>query len=213
MVMGGDRYHYNIETMVGARDYITERGETAWRNLVDTEIKTGNMSLLGAPSGVHSHWMDYEELARMTYPAQREMKDRYGLSFPTYMIVDNPSLSWSGAQVLADAGFRYVARWGQGWRSGGNNDYAHTQVPAIFWWVGPDGQHKVLFAWRSHYACRCGTAKATSRNRKSKMSRRSRSRKVSRRSRVATFSGPILMTQWSSRSTTTTRFHMLITDC
>ena len=151
MVMGGDRYHYNIETMVGARDYITERGETAWRNLVDTEIKTGNMSLLGAPSGVHSHWMDYEELARMTYPAQREMKDRYGLSFPTFMIVDNPSLSWSGAQVLADAGFRYVARWGQGWRSGGNNDYAHTQVPAIFWWVGPDGQHKVLFAWRSHY--------------------------------------------------------------
>lgn len=151
MIMGGDRFHYNIETLVGARDYITERGEIAWRDLVETEIKTGHMSLLGAPSGVHSHWMDYEELARMTYPAQREMKDRYGLDFPTFMIVDNPSLSWSGAQVLADAGFRYVARWGQGWRSGGNNDYAHTKVPAVFWWVGPDGQHKVLFAWRSHY--------------------------------------------------------------
>ena len=149
--MGGDRFHYNIETLVGARDYITERGEIAWRNLVDTEIKTGNMSLLGAPSGVHSHWMDYEELARMTYPAQREMKDRYGLNFPTFMIVDNPSLSWSGAQVLADAGFRYVARWGQGWRAGGNNDYAHTGVPAIFWWLAPDGQHKVLYGWRSHY--------------------------------------------------------------
>lgn len=151
MIMGGDLYHYNIETMVGARDYITERGEPAWRDLVETEIKPGRMSLLGAPSGVHSHWMDYEELARMTYPAQREMKDRYGLSFPTFMIVDNPSLSWSGAQVLADAGFRYVARWGQGWRSGGNNDFAHTQLPPIFWWLGPDGQHRVLFAWRSHY--------------------------------------------------------------
>jgi hypothetical protein len=149
--MGHERYHYNIETMVGARDYITERGETAWRNLVETELKTGNMSLLGAPSGVHSHWMDYEELARITYPAKREMKDRYGLDFDTFMIVDNPSLSWSGMQALAGAGFKYVARWGQGWRTGGNNDYAHTGLPAIFWWVAPDGQHRMLYSWRSHY--------------------------------------------------------------
>jgi hypothetical protein len=149
--MGGNKFHYTIETMVGARDYASERGETAWRNLVNTEIKTGNMSLMGAPSGVHSHWMDYEELARMTYPAKREMKDRYGLDLDTFMIVDNPSLSWSGAQAVADAGFKYVARWGQGWRTGGNNDYAHTQLPAIFWWIAPDGQHRVLYTWRSHY--------------------------------------------------------------
>ncbi|HEX3437408.1 MAG TPA: glycoside hydrolase family 38 C-terminal domain-containing protein [Pseudacidobacterium sp.] len=149
--MGGNKFHYNIETMVGARDYASERGETAWRNLVNTEIKTGNMSLMGAPSGVHSHWMDYEELARMTYPAKREMKDRYGLDLDTLMIVDNPSLSWSGAQAIADAGFKFVARWGQGWRTGGNNDYAHTQLPAIFWWIAPDGQHRVLYTWRSHY--------------------------------------------------------------
>ncbi len=150
--MGNDGYHYNIETLVGARDYISERGEAAWRNLVDTEILTGNMSLLGAPSGVHTHWMDYEELARITYPARREMRDRYGLDIRTFMIVDNPSLSWSGAQMIADAGFKYVARWGQGWRTGGNNDYAHTKLPAIFWWTAPDGQHRVLFAWRSHYS-------------------------------------------------------------
>jgi len=149
--MGHERYHYNIETMVGARDYISERGETAWRNLVETELKTGNMSLLGAPSGVHSHWMDYEELARMTYPAKREMKDRYGLDFDTFMIVDNPSLSWSGMQALAGAGFKYIARWGQGWRTGGNNDYSHTGLPAIFWWVAPDAQHRMLYSWRSHY--------------------------------------------------------------
>jgi hypothetical protein len=149
--MGGNKFHYNIETLVGARNYISERGETAWRGLVDTEIKPGNMSVMGAPSGVHSHWMDYEELARMTYPARREMKDRYGLDIKTFMIVDNPSLSWSGAQALADAGFKYVARWGQGWRSGGHNDYAHTQLPAIFWWMAPDGQHRVLYTWRSHY--------------------------------------------------------------
>jgi len=109
------------------------------------------MYLMGAPSGVHSHWMDYEELARMTYPGRRDARDRFGLDLKTFMIVDNPSLSWSGAQAVAEAGFKYVARWGQGWRSGGNNDYAHTKVPALFWWQAPDGYHRVLFGWRSHY--------------------------------------------------------------
>jgi hypothetical protein len=149
--MGGGRYHYTMETLIAMRNYIDERSEQTWRNLVDTQIKTGEMALMGAPSGVHSHWMDYEELARMTYPARREVADRFGLDLKTFMIVDNPSLSWSGAEVLADAGFRYVARWGQSWRSGGNNDYAHTKVPAIFWWLAPDQVHKLLFTWRTHY--------------------------------------------------------------
>ncbi|HEY3838245.1 MAG TPA: hypothetical protein VGL72_16810, partial [Bryobacteraceae bacterium] len=146
------KYHYTMESLLFARNYIEERGERAWREIVEKDIKTGRMNLMGAPSGVHSHWMDYEELARMTYPGRREMKDRFGLDLKTFMIVDNPSLSWSGAQAVADAGFKYVARWGQGWRSGGNNDYKTTHVPALFWWQAPDGVHRVLFGWRSHYA-------------------------------------------------------------
>ena len=145
-------YHYTMETIVFQRNYLEERGEPAWRELVEQEIRPGYLSLMGAPSGVHSHWMDYEELARMTYPARRETRDRFGLELKTFMIVDNPSLSWSGAQALAGAGFKYVARWGQPWRSGGNNNYETTKVPAIFWWEGPDGASKVLFAWRSHYS-------------------------------------------------------------
>ena len=149
--MGGGQYHYTLETMLLMRNYIDERSESQWRDLVEQHIKNGQMQLMGAPSGVHTHWMDYEELARMTYPARREAFDRFGLDIKTFEIVDNPSLSWSGAEVLSDAGFRYVARWGQQWRTGGNNDYQHTHLPALFWWLGPDGVHKVLFAWRSHY--------------------------------------------------------------
>jgi alpha-mannosidase len=149
--MGGGNFHFTLESMLLMRNYIDERSEADWRNLADTQIKTGQMDIMGAPSGVHSHWMDYEELARMTYPARREARDRYGLDLRTFMIVDNPSLSWSGAQAVAEAGFSYVARWGQGWRTGGNNDYQHTRLPALFWWQAPDGIHKVLFSWRSHY--------------------------------------------------------------
>jgi hypothetical protein len=145
------KYHYTMETLLFQRNYIEERGERAWRDIVEKDIKKGNLYLMGAPSGVHSHWMDYEELVRMTYPGRREAKDRFGLDLKTFMIVDNPSLSWSGAQVVADAGFRYVARWGQGWRTGGNNDYRTTRLPALFWWQTPDGFHRVLFGWRTHY--------------------------------------------------------------
>jgi len=145
-------FHYTMETILFQRNYIEERGERAWREVVEHDIKPGHISLMGAPSGVHSHWMDYEELARMAYPARRETKDRFGLDLKTFMIVDNPSLSWSGAQTLANAGFKYVARWGQSWRTGNKNDYETTKVPALFWWVGPDGVSKVLYSWRSHYA-------------------------------------------------------------
>ena len=73
------QFHYTMETLLFQRNYIEERSEMAWRELVEKQIKPGYMHLMGAPSGVHSHWMDYEELARMTYPARREAKDRFGL--------------------------------------------------------------------------------------------------------------------------------------
>lgn len=145
------QFHYTMESLLFQRNYIEERSEMAWRELIEKHVKTGHMHLMGAPSGVHSHWMDYEELARMTYPGRREAKDRFGLDLKTYMIVDNPSLSWAGCQAVAAAGFKYVARWGQSWRTGGNNDYATTKLPALFWWQAPDGRHRTLFGWRSHY--------------------------------------------------------------
>ncbi len=145
------RYHYTLETLLFQRNYIEERGERAWRDIVDKDLKTGHMHLMGAPSGVHSHWMDYEELARHTYPARRETLDRYGLDLKTYMIVDNPSLSWAGSQALAEAGFKYVARWGQSWRTEGRNNWASTKLPALFWWNSPNGRDRLLYGWRSHY--------------------------------------------------------------
>lgn len=148
---GGARYHYIMEHLLFQRAYIEERSEAAWREVVEKDIKTGRMGLIGTPIGVHAHWMDYEELARLTYPGRREAKDRFGLDLKTFLIVDNPSFSWSGCQAIADAGFRYMARWGQSWRSGGNSDYRTTGLPAVFWWVAPNRTSRVLFAWRSHY--------------------------------------------------------------
>jgi len=146
-------YHYAMETILFQRNYLEERGEREWRKFIDEEVKSGGkgLSLMAAPSGVHTHWMDYEQLARVGYPARRETRDRFGLDLKTAFIVDNPSLSWSGAQAFAASGIKYVARFGQGWRAGGNVNYDRTKVPAIFWWEAPDREHKVLFAWTQTY--------------------------------------------------------------
>ena len=143
--------HYMMESLLFQRNYLEERAESAWREIVEKHLKTGHMGIFGTPHGVHAHWMDYEELARMTYPGRREAKDRFGLDLKTFLIVDNPSMSWAGCQAIADAGFRYMARWGQPWRTGGNNDYRATILPAIFWWVAPNGKSRVLYGWRSGY--------------------------------------------------------------
>ena len=143
--------HYMMESLLFQRNYLEERAESAWREIVEKHLKTGHMGIFGTPHGVHAHWMDYEELARLTYPGRREAKDRFGLDLKTFLIVDNPSMSWAGCQAIADAGFRYMARWGQPWRTGGNNDYRATILPAIFWWVAPNGKSRVLYGWRSGY--------------------------------------------------------------
>lgn len=145
-------YHYVMETLLFARNYIDERGERAWRKILKDNVTGGTgLSLMAAPSGVHTHWMDYEQIARVGYPARREMKDRFGLDLKTAFIVDNPSLSWSGMQAFAASGIKYVARFGQGWRAGRSNTYQSTKLPALFWWQAPDREHRVLFTWTSSY--------------------------------------------------------------
>jgi hypothetical protein len=144
-------YIYTMESGLFMRSYIEERSPQQWRELVDHYVKTGRMGLMGEPNMAHTHWMDYEEMARMNYWGRREMKDRFGLDLKTYLMVDNPSVSWSAGQAIAESGFKYIARYGQPWRTGGNNEYTNTGLPAIFWWVGPDARTKILFSWRSHY--------------------------------------------------------------
>lgn len=144
-------YRYFLETLLFPRYYMEERSEMAWRELAENAVKSGAMPLAAAPNGVHSHWLDYESLARLMYPGRREYKDRFDLDLDTFVIVDNPSFSWSSVQAMAGAGYRYAVRFAQPFRTDSKNDYRTTKLPAVFWWQGPDATSRVLYTWRHHY--------------------------------------------------------------
>src|SRR5579862_5607346 len=72
-------WHYHIEHMRFIRAYEAERTEIELSGLIEGYVKTVMMTLSGNPGGPHFHWMDYEQLARASYPARREMMDRFGL--------------------------------------------------------------------------------------------------------------------------------------
>ena len=67
--------------------FMSDNGLTARQS----EIARFNAGLRGKKGNV------YEGGVGVPYPARRETQDRFGLDIKTFMIVDNPSLSWSGA--------------------------------------------------------------------------------------------------------------------
>lgn len=142
-------WHYHIEHLRFLRAYGRERGAVALAAFVRDYIKSGVMTLSGNSSGPHFHWMDYEQLARFSYPARREMADRHGLDLRGIAVVDNPSVSWAAYQALAQAGFRYLLRFGQSFRSSG--DSFANGLPAVAWMTGPDGKSRILTDFHDTY--------------------------------------------------------------
>jgi alpha-mannosidase len=144
-------WHYHIEHMRFMRAYEAERTEIELAELVDQYLKKGMMTLSGNPGGPHFHWMDYEQLARAAYPARREMVDRFGLDVKSISVVDNPSASWPAYQMLAQAGFKYLLRFGQtSFRAPGS--YKKLGMPKICWMLGPNGKDRILCSFHDHYA-------------------------------------------------------------
>lgn len=142
-------WHYHLEHMGFIRSYERERKESEYRELIEKYLKTGLMTLLGNPSGPHWHWMDYEQIARASYPARREMKDRFGLEVESIAIVDNTSGSWAAYQAFARSGFKYVFRMANPFRSPGS--FKDLGLPKIFRLECPNGKDKILFCLMDVY--------------------------------------------------------------
>ncbi len=142
-------WHYHIEHLRFLRAYGREKGELALKGFVQRNILGESMTLSGNIGGPHFHWMDTEQLIRSTYPARRELKDRFDLDVNSISVVDNPSASWSSFQIFAEAGFRTLFRFAQGFRSPG--DSFENGLPPIAWMVGPNGRGRILTSFHNSY--------------------------------------------------------------
>lgn len=128
--------------------YLAGRSPERARALL-AAIRRGTIALPAAVSNLHTGVASLETLIR-SLAGSRRFARTHGLRAPRAAhITDVPSYSWSYAQVLADAGIRYLAAGSNGWRAplwalGRWNERSP------FWWEGPDGGRVLTWISRAY---------------------------------------------------------------
>lgn len=82
-----------------------------------------------------------EELFHI-FSFSRRMQELTGQPMDVFQQLDIPGISWGLIPVMAQQGVKYIMSWPNQDRAGNAHDGIDGQP---FWWVGPDGESKVLF--------------------------------------------------------------------
>lgn len=80
----------------------------------------------------------------------RQMQKLSGQPADVFQQFDIPGISWGLIPVMAQEGVKYVISWPNSDRGGHAHSNRIDGYP--FWWVGPDGESKVLFFQPGRYA-------------------------------------------------------------
>ena len=89
-----------------------------------------------------------EELFHV-FKFSRKMQRLSGQSIDVFQQFDIPGITWGLIPVMAQEGIKYIISWPNSDRAGN----AHANLNGKpFWWVGPDGESKVLFLQPGKYA-------------------------------------------------------------
>lgn len=79
----------------------------------------------------------------------RQMQRLTGQPMDVFQQFDIPGISWGLVPVMVQEGVKYIISWPNSDRAGN----ANTEINGFpFWWVGPDGESKVLFFQPGKYA-------------------------------------------------------------
>ena len=80
----------------------------------------------------------------------REIQRLSGVPSDVFQQFDIPGVSWGLIPVMAQEGVKYIISWPNSDRAGNAHKYQMDGRP--FWWIGPDGESKVLFFQPGGYA-------------------------------------------------------------
>ncbi len=124
------------------------KGSEAERAAVVKAVKEGTLCLDAGYLHLNTSACCEEELFhQFTFAAK--MRELTGAPVDTLQQMDIPGFTWGIIPVMNQMGVRYIMSWPNSDRAGN----AHKNIDGKpFWWVGPDGQSKILFFQPGGYA-------------------------------------------------------------
>lgn len=136
----GARFIWNVEVLWAA-DLFLQRLSAGQRDEFFEAVKRGQVALNGMYLNELTGLCRPEELVRLFRYATR-LGERCGVAVDAAMISDVPGYTWGTVTAMAQAGIRYFSVAPNYFDRIGDILVRWENRP--FWWVGPDGQSKVL---------------------------------------------------------------------
>ena len=133
---------WNIDSTLWLDVYRRQRGEKGAKRLLEA-IKKGSIGY-GASYSVLLWGIMGTELAFRALYNSAAIQEQTGTANETALIMENRGLPWGVAEILAGAGFKYVARGTLPLRA---ESYDGKRLPyPLFWWISPSGR-RLLVSW------------------------------------------------------------------
>ena len=136
----GARFVWNVEVLWAA-DLFLQRLPEKSRDAFDRAVKSGQVALNGMYLNELTGLCRPEELLRL-FRYATGLGERTGVPVTSAMISDVPGYTWGTVSAMAQAGIRYFSVAPNYCDRIGDIMVQWENKP--FWWVGPDGQSKVL---------------------------------------------------------------------
>ncbi len=136
----GSRFVWNVEVLWAADLFLHRLSPKQQKEFFDA-VKRGQVSLNGMYLNELTGLCRPEELVRL-FRYATELGGRTGVPVDSAMISDVPGYTWGTVTAMAQAGIRYFSAAPNYFDRIGTILVEWENKP--FWWIGPDGQSKVL---------------------------------------------------------------------
>ena len=136
----GSRFVWNVEVLWSV-DLFLQRLPEARRAEFYNAVKSGQVALNGMYLNELTGLCRPEELIRL-FRCATQLGEQTGMPVTSAMISDVPGYTWGTVTAMAQAGIRYFSVAPNYFDRIGDILVQWENKP--FWWIGPDGQSKVL---------------------------------------------------------------------
>lgn len=134
------RFCWNPEVVWPVERYLNSESKEKTERLIKA-IKRGDISIDAGYVSTNTSASSDEELLQL-FTFGKELESLTGKPVQTMVQTDIPGMSWGVVPAANQMGIKYVLSLFNGSdRTGWSHDFSFRP----FWWVGPDGQSKVLF--------------------------------------------------------------------